>query len=167
MKELQATKFGLALASNLALDNNFVFPNGKITVWSTEIPSLQKVIEFNDQKQLSVEDVLELKNADENARMLQTDNEFTIELKATRITPNASFEHLLLNTDLRFEIQGEWARCLKAERDGMSVKFIVTDRTKFETIATVGNTHTIPMKLVFPNNIYPSVSFELKVYVML
>lgn len=167
VKELQATKFGLALASNLALDNNFVFPNGKITVWSTEIPSLQKVIEFNDQKQLSVEDVLELKNADENARMLQTDNEFTIELKATRITPNASFEHLLLNTDLRFEIQGEWAQCLKAERDGMSVKFIVTDRTKFETIATVGNTHTIPMKLVFPNNIYPSVSFELKVYVML
>lgn len=167
VKELQATKFGLALASNLVLDNNFVFPNGKIIVWSTEIPSLQKVIEFNNQKRLSVEDVLEIANADENASMLQTDDKFSIELKATRITPNASFEHLLLNTDLRFEIQGEWARCLKAERDGMSVKFIVTDRTKFETIATVGNTHTIPMKLVFPNNIYPSVSFELKVYVML
>ena len=167
VKELQATKFGLALASNLVLDNNFVFPNGKIIVWSTEIPSLQKVIEFNNQKRLSVEDVLEIANADENASMLQTDDKFSIELKATGITPNASFEHLLLNTDLKFEIQDEWAQCLKAERDGMSVKFTVTDRTKFVTIATVGNTHTIPMKLVFPNNIYPSVSFELKVYVLL
>ena len=160
-------EFGLVLASNLVLDNNFIFPNGKIIVWSTEIPSLQKVIEFNGQKRLPIEDVLEIEQEDENKSILQTADEFLVELKAKRITQGANFTHLLLNTNLKFEIQGEWAQCLKAERDGMSVKFMVTDRTKFATIATVGNTHTIPMKLVFPNNIYPSVSFELKVHVML
>ncbi len=160
-------KFGLALANNLKLDKNFVFPNGKIIVSSTEIPSLKKVFDFNGQKMLSYEDVLEIQ-APNAGHMIQTNDDFFIGLKVNKITQHTDPICFLFNMNLNVEITDEaWAQCLKVEFESEGLRFDVTDREKFEQKATVGQTHTIPVRVVVPYDIYPPVPFQVQVQVSL
>lgn len=150
---------GLVLAANLVLDQNFTFPNGKIMVSSTEIPSLQKVIEFKGQKMLPLTDILEVQQVFVPG-VTPADTEFSIHIKAKKITTNADLDLLLLNANIKYEILDDWDECLEVEPSDREVKFTIRDRAKFDQKAPVGITKTIRLQLVLPNSIYKPVEFE-------
>ena len=167
VKNKDTVDFGLVLSNNLVLDDNFVFPNGKIIVSSTEIPSLQKVIEFKAQKKASIPDKLALAQLNPPAAWLKGNNSFTTSIDAREIAQNANIYHLLMNANIQFEIQGQWAEALKVEiGEEARMNFLVHDMDKMLKLVGSEQTHKISVRLIFLDNISSPVSFDIDLYVM-
>ena len=159
---------GVMLDSKLKLDENFVFPKGKIVVRTVAAnPQLDSMIPFTDQKMLYADKFqFELQPYSETSinYFSINDTEFQMSLQKIEYTDNAVLQELVLNYPLQVEILSEeFKDCLKVTLADGRLKFTVTDQAAYKS--AVGslpggggfNRLIMKVKISFPNNIYEDV----------